>query len=170
MEANFTFSPPRVMEDANMATPARSMPELPESSSHSPLPSNLPVLVNARDFTLPAITNEHALRFIDATAASAPASPRALGRKKESGGAVLRGIKDLQQLQKQTIAVLESVKGALDEIHQVLRSPEATRGMEKQQNAAMLLSKGFARDAVEQALGATASCCQPIPKPTCCSR
>ncbi len=162
MEAHFTLSPPRVMEDANMANPARSMPELPESSGarNSPLPPNLPVLVNARDFTLPAahpaIPNEHALRFIDATALPAKSQPNALGRKKkESGSAVLRGIKDLQQLQKQTIAVLESVKGALDDIQQVLRSPEATRGMEKQQNAAMLLSKGFARDAVEQALGAT---------------
>ncbi len=67
---------------------------------------------------------------------------------------MLRGIKDLQQLQKQTIAVLESVKANLDEIQQVLRSPEATRGLEKLQNAATLLSKGFARDAVEQADGA----------------
>ncbi len=72
--------------------------------------------------------------------------------RKESG--VLRGIKDLQQLQKQTLAVLESVKLNLEDIGQVLRSPEATRGLEKQQNAATLLSKGFARDAVEQALGA----------------
>ena len=52
--------------------------------------------------------------------------------------------------------MLESVKGALDEIQQVLRSPEATRGMEKQHNAATLLSKGFAHEAVEQAQGAVA--------------
>jgi hypothetical protein len=63
-------------------------------------------------------------------------------------------LKDLQQLQKQTIAVLESVKSTLDDIQQVLRSPEATRGMEKQQNAATLLAKGFVREAVEQAQGA----------------
>ncbi|HEY4330632.1 MAG TPA: hypothetical protein VGN88_12910, partial [Phycisphaerae bacterium] len=69
-------------------------------------------------------------------------------------GKLLRGIQDLQQLQKQTIAVLESLKSSLDDISQVLRSPEATRGMEKQQNAATLLAKGFAAEAVEQAQGA----------------
>jgi hypothetical protein len=69
---------------------------------------------------------------------------------------VLRGLKDLQELQKQTIAVLEAVKGSLDGIQDVLRSPEATRGLEKQKNAATLLAKGFPRDAVEQATGAVA--------------
>jgi hypothetical protein len=76
-------------------------------------------------------------------------------RERREKGAV-RGLKELQKLQKQTIAVLEAVKGNLEEIEQVLRSPEATRGLEKQRNAATLLAKGFARDAVEQASGAVA--------------
>jgi hypothetical protein len=81
-----------------------------------------------------------------------PAPSVPLPKKREA--AVLRGLKDLQQLQKQTLAVLEAVKGSLDDINQVLRSPEATRGLEKQKNAATLLAKGFPRDAVEQAAGA----------------
>lgn len=80
-------------------------------------------------------------------------SPPPGGTRRDT--AVLRGLKDLQQLQKQTIAVLEAVKGNLEDIRQVLRSPEATRGMEKQQNAAALLSKGFASEAAEQAEEAT---------------
>ena len=94
------------------------------------------------------------LRFVDVPAKVKPAPPALKKEPNTKGGAVLRGIKDLQQLQKQTIAVLEAVKGSLDEIAQVLRSPEATRGMEKQQNAATLLAKGFAREAIEQAQGA----------------
>lgn len=73
------------------------------------------------------------------------------GRKQRE---VLKGLRDLQQLQKQTIAVLESVRDNLSDIQNVLRSPEATRGVEKQRNAAALLAKGFSRDAVVQARGA----------------
>jgi hypothetical protein len=112
-----------------------------------------PLVLSARDLA-PSPSD---LRFVDVPVAT-KAKP-VLALKKEpntKGRAVLRGLKDLQQLQKQTLAVLEAVKGSLDEITQVLRSPEATRGMEKQQNAATLLAKGFARDAVEQAQGAAA--------------
>ncbi len=90
------------------------------------------------------------LKYVDAPSAG-KTGRRSVNRK---DAAVVRGIKDLQQLQKQTIAVLEAVKGSLDDIGNVLRSPEATRGMEKQRNAATLLAKGFAHDAVEQAQGA----------------
>jgi hypothetical protein len=74
--------------------------------------------------------------------------------KKDPHAAVVTGLRDLQQLQKQTIAVLEAVKGNLEDIRQVLRSPEATRGMEKQQNAAALLARGFAAESSAQARGA----------------
>jgi hypothetical protein len=82
--------------------------------------------------------------------------PQEPAAKKPPEDSVLRGLKDLQQLQKQTLAVLEAVKGSLDGIQDVLRSPEATRGLEKQKNAATLLSRGFPRDAVEQAQSAAA--------------
>ena len=112
------------------------------------LPPNLPILLNVKDLAAAADLR-------DVPVPAQPVAPATPARKETPrGGAVLRGIKDLQQLQKQTIAVLEAVKGTLDEIQQVLRSPEATRGMEKQQNAATLLAKGFAREAVEQAQGA----------------
>src|SRR5262245_9385304 len=140
----------RVTEDASMAFPARP---LLESGAEEPnvipaaprLPPSLPVLLNVRDLA------HSELRYVDAQAT--PVVPPAMGGAgsgKKREGDVLRGIKDLQQLQKQTIAVLEALKGSLEDIGQVLRSPEATRGMEKQQNAAMLLAKGFAREAVEQ--------------------
>jgi tetratricopeptide (TPR) repeat protein len=116
------------------------------------LPPSLPLVLNARDL----IPSPSDLRFVDVPAKEKPASAALKKEPNTKGGAVLRGIKDLQQLQKQTIAVLEAVKGSLDEIAQVLRSPEATRGMEKQQNAATLLAKGFAREAIEQAQGAAA--------------
>ena len=93
------------------------------------------------------------LKYID-DAAAKPRGSRLGALRKDA--AVVRGIKDLQQLQKQTVVVLESVKAALENIGEVLRSPEATRGMEKQRNAAALLAKGFPRDAVEQAQGAVA--------------
>lgn len=141
-----------------MAHPARPI-EPPEDSGASaalspiPLPPGLPVILNVREL----VASD--LRYVDAsaTAADAPAAETGLARKNKKetlGEGVLRGIKDLQDLQKQTIAVLEAVKGTLDDIGQVLRSPEATRGMEKQRNAAMLLAKGFVREAVEQAQGA----------------
>jgi hypothetical protein len=142
--------------------PAPAAPRLPAG----PLPG-LPVMLNAHDLSptlpspMPLRPADGGLKFIDVTGADAPAKPAGLGGRKRParagrGADVLRGIQDLQQLQKQTIAVLESVKGALDDIAQVLRSPEATRGMEKQQNAATLLTKGFAREALEQAQGAVA--------------
>jgi hypothetical protein len=90
----------------------------------------------------------------DANPAARP--PQETPPKKADQNTVLRGLKDLQQLQKQTLAVLEAVKGSLDGIQDVLRSPEAARGLEKQKNAATLLSRGFPRDAVEQASGAAA--------------
>lgn len=136
-----------------MANPARALPaESPppsELARAEALPPTLPLMLNVKD-----LAAAESLRFVDV-----PAAAPAPSKKKEPArgeAAVLRGIKDLQQLQKQTIAVLESVKGTLDDIQQVLRSPEATRGMEKQQNAAMLLAKGFAREAVEQSQGAVA--------------
>ena len=142
-----------------MSDPARSIKDLPEPSGGNTIrrvSPNLPIILNAQQL---ATAQENI-----AAAGGLPGMPlRYIGTqgdeekkaaRKESG--VLRGIKDLQQLQKQTIAVLESVKANLEDIQQVLRSPEATRGLEKQQNAATLLSKGFARDAVEQALGAVA--------------
>ncbi|HVS71294.1 MAG TPA: hypothetical protein VHQ47_08575, partial [Phycisphaerae bacterium] len=89
------------------------------------------------------------LKYIDAPGKS----PRP-SRARTKDAPILRGLKDLQKLQQQTVAVLEAVKSALDDIGAVLRSPEATRGMEKQRNAAALLTKGFARDAVDQATGA----------------
>ena len=145
-----------------MAHPARVMPENdPEGMGAgeagivpvgpNKLPPSLPVVLNAREL---AATE---LRYVDVPAVPAAPVPPArplLKKKRRREAAVLQGLADLQQLQKQTIAVLEAVKGALDDIQQVLRSPEATRGMEKQQNAAMLLAKGFAREAVEQAQGA----------------
>ena len=140
-----------------MAHPARPM-EQPEDSGASalapvPLPPGLPVVLNVRDL----VASE--LRYVDAPAgpaqnADAPGALATKNKKESTAGAVLRGIKDLQDLQKQTIAVLDAVKGTLDDIGEVLRSPEATRGMEKQRNAAMLLSKGFVREAVEQSQGA----------------
>ena len=106
---------------------------------------NAPIILHAPK---PDVT---ALKLVDA-----PEEPTAQEARSAKGkdGAVLRGLRDLQQLQKQTIAVLEAVRGNLEDIQQVLRSPEATRGMEKRQNAAALLVKGFARDAVVQAQGA----------------
>ncbi|MCL2639468.1 MAG: hypothetical protein FWD53_01350 [Phycisphaerales bacterium] len=99
--------------------------------------------------TLPVIPTKAPRRYIDAPVG---VSSEKKTKSKEAG--VLRGLKDLQQLQKQTIAVLETVQGSLEDIHQVLRSPEATRGIEKQKNAATLLTKGFAHEAIEQATGA----------------
>lgn len=143
---------------------ARTVPaELPAPPSleerDAAIAPTLPVLMNVKEMALPAAPmTEGGLKFVDVTAN--PVGMNSAGAKKKEPqrgeAAVLRGIKDLQELQKQTIAVLESVKGTLDEIQQVLRSPEATRGMEKQQNAAMLLTKGFAREAAEQAAGAVA--------------
>jgi hypothetical protein len=136
-----------------MAEPARTPqpPSSNESNSHAlrRVPPGLPVLMNVQPLAnLPENGSGAGLRYVEG------AQGEKKGNRKEAGNGVLRGIKDLQQLQRQTIAVLEAVKANLEDIHQVLRSPEATRGLEKQQNAATLLSKGFARDAVEQANGA----------------
>jgi len=141
-----------------MAHPARPIEPQEDSAASAalspvPLPPGLPVVLNVRDL----VASD--LRYVDASAAPVQNAdtpgPLANKNKKESmAGAVLRGIKDLQDLQRQTIAVLEAVKGTLDDIGDVLRSPEATRGMEKQRNAAMLLAKGFVREAVEQSQGA----------------
>ncbi len=153
------------MEDATLALPARHDPTEPSAADAAPriehpksrienrlaLPPTLPLMLNVRDLAPHPPTD---LRLVDVPAPEKPAPP--LKKEPTKGGAVLRGLKDLQQLQKQTIAVLEAVKGSLDDIAQVLRSPEATRGMEKQRNAATLLAKGFARDAIEQAQGAAA--------------
>lgn len=157
------------MEDASLALPARqetlrltdvdasgapvSATPLKNQKAKSEkgltLPPTLPLMLNARDLAPPGD-----LRFVDVPAKAAPEKPLLKKEPLTRGGAVLRGLKDLQQLQKQTIAVLEAVKGTLDDIAQALRSPEATRGMEKQQNAATLLAKGFAQEAIEQAQGA----------------
>ena len=139
----------RVMEDANMAEPARTPQPTGsnETNSHAlrKLPPALPIMMNVQSLAnLPEGNAGAGLRYVDGSK----------GKGNQKGNGVLRGIKDLQQLQRQTIAVLEAVKANLEDIHQVLRSPEATRGLEKQQNAATLLAKGFARDAVEQANGA----------------
>ena len=134
-----------------VADPARRVAPPPKRESSLVLPPSLPLIFDARDL---APANDP--RFVDAIPA-APAAP--VVPKKDPpprGTAMLRGLKELQQLQKQTIAVLEAVKTSLDDIQQVLRSPEATRGMEKQQNAVTLLAKGFAHEAVEQAQGAVA--------------
>lgn len=112
----------------------------PVTPIHPPLPLK-PVILDAADAALAGV-NTQKLKLIDAPGP----------RKKQS--AMVTGLRDLQQLQKQTIAVLEAVKGNLEDIRQVLRSPEATRGMEKQQNAAALLAKGFAAEAAAQARGA----------------
>jgi hypothetical protein len=112
----------------------------------------LPLVLNVND-VVPHAPQE--LRLVPPPKPQ-PMERKLVRRRRKKEPDVLRGIKDLQQLQKQTIAVLEAVKGTLDDISQLLRSPEATRGMERQQNAATLLSKGFAREAVEQAQGAVA--------------
>lgn len=149
-----------------MAHPARPIPNSEEETANTgqntsslaqyhphTLPPTLPLVLNAHEIA-PQPLQE--LRLVPPPVPQ-PVAPRKLIKKRRKKEAdVLRGIKDLQQLQKQTIAVLEAVKGTLDDISQVLRSPEATRGMERQQNAATLLSKGFAREAVEQAQGAVA--------------
>lgn len=164
----------RVMEDASLSLPAQtdSLPPADADGSPAPgsrnprakaehrlaLPPALPLILNARDL-LPPETMRPAgdLRLAQVPAQGSENKTQLLKKEANTkGSAVLRGIKDLQQLQKQTIAVLEAVKGSLDDIAQVLRSPEATRGMEKQQNAATLLAKGFAREAIEQAQGAAA--------------
>jgi hypothetical protein len=136
------------MEDA-VADPARSLPD-PQRPAEDPGSGLVPL----PPASLPAPAPANApLKYVDEPARkSRDGRPGALRKD----AAVVRGIKDLQQLQKQTIAVLESVKSSLDDIGNVLRSPEATRGMEKQRNAATLLSRGFAHDAVEQAQGAVA--------------
>ena len=100
-----------------------------------------PVILDAADSALS--TNPPPLHLVDT-----------VERRTKRESAVITGLRDLQQLQKQTVAVLEAVKGNLEDIRQVLRSPEATRGMEKQQNAAALLAKGFADEAAAQARGA----------------
>jgi hypothetical protein len=148
-----SLSNPSVPAPADAALPSIENPESKIGGGDNNL------LLAPRDLT-PTPAD---LRFVDVpaplTSSESPnlnTTPLLKKEPKPKGSAVLRGIKDLQQLQKQTLAVLESVKGSLDEIAQVLRSPEATRGMEKQQNAAALLAKGFARDAVEQAQGAVA--------------
>jgi len=134
----------RITEDAAMGEPAPINQDdndqagaLGHRRGHA---LRLPVIVNAQEAGSAAAP----LRYIDADDDAK--------RKKEP--AMVKGLKELQQLQKQTIAVLEAVKANLEGIEQVLRSPEATRGLEKQQNAATLLAKGFAREAVEQAAGA----------------
>ncbi len=142
-----------------MAHPARPM----ESPGESGTGENLPAALSHQPASLPSPLNIRELmasdlRYVDATAETAAenaAQPGGLAKKDESvGGAVLRGIQELQDLQQRTISVLEAVRGTLEDIGQVLRSPEATRGMEKQRNAAMLLAKGFVREAAEQAQGA----------------
>jgi hypothetical protein len=145
--------PPRPTLDADSAPvtsrPARN-PKVDNRLAPSPA---LSLTLSARDLA-PSPAD---LRFVDVPLSDkSKPTPPLKKQPNTKGGAVLRGLKDMQQLQKQTIAVLEALKGSLDEIAQVLRSPEATRGMEKQQNAATLLAKGFARDAVEQAQGAAA--------------
>ena len=158
---------PRIMEDAALTEPARPLQDLPDQpggdsalitgnrrsriDNRLALPPSLPLMLNARE-----LMPRSDLRFVDVPAKEKAAAASPQKEPHAKGGAVLRGLKDLQQLQKQTIAVLEAVKGSLDEIAQVLRSPEATRGVEKQRNAATLLTKGFAREAIEQAQGATA--------------
>jgi hypothetical protein len=140
------------VEDAPALSPSTRNPKTkPENRlSLSPSPA---LTLSARDL----VPSPSDLRFVDVPLVDKPkAAPLLKKQPTTKGNAVLRGLKDMQQLQKQTIAVLEALKGSLDEIAQVLRSPEATRGMEKQQNAATLLAKGFARDAVEQAQGAAA--------------
>ncbi len=149
-----------------MAHPARPFPNPEEEASRAPenpaslarfhphtLPPTLPLVLNVND-VVPQASQE--LRLVPPPVPQPVPERKPLRRRRKKEPDVLRGIKDLQQLQKQTIAVLEAVKGTLDDISQVLRSPEATRGMERQQNAATLLSKGFAREAVEQAQGAVA--------------
>ena len=142
-----------------MAETARPLQDLPEPDKTgggairrvpSHVPANLPIILNDQQLAAQESAGlaNSSLRYVQ------PPTPAAEKKASRKDNGVLRGIKDLQQLQKQTIAVLESVKSNLDEIQQVLRSPEATRGLEKLQNAATLLSKGFARDAVEQADGA----------------
>jgi hypothetical protein len=142
------------MEDALMGDPARKIPPAapPTSLARTSKPSPAdtlakPIILNVGD------SADRALAALEHSKLKLTEQPEnASGRKRNS--AVVTGLKDLQQLQKQTIAVLEAVKGNLEDIRQVLRSPEATRGMEKQQHAAALLAKGFATEAAAQARGA----------------
>jgi tetratricopeptide (TPR) repeat protein len=126
--------PARTNQPADDNLPIRRSHERPAAPLASLPATNLP----------PAGSGNASMRLIDQ-----PESPR-------PKQAVVRGLKELQQLQKQTIAVLDAVRGNLEDIRQVLRSPEATRGMEKQQNAAALLAKGFAHEAALQAADAVA--------------
>lgn len=146
-----------------MALASRSHPDPhDEHSAAGNAPSSTPKPKNESFLALPPSRSstltlrDNDARFVDATPAAPAASQAPPEGASARDGAVLRGLKDLQQLQKQTLAVLEAVKTSLDDIQQVLRSPEATRGMEKQRNAVTLLAKGFAREAVEQAQGAVA--------------
>ena len=171
------------MEDAIVAEIARALQEVSENadapggSGMRRVGPSLPILMNAHQLatakenmaaaggglSLGSTGGTSPLRYVDAAAAKK--DERAA--RKESG--VLRGIKDLQQLQKQTLAVLESVKANLEDIQQVLRSPEATRGLEKQQNAATLLSKGFCGMRWSNRWGRW-RCCRQIRRRICCCR
>jgi hypothetical protein len=131
-----------------MSGSALPIPDPPDAAEPSELLARLPA--NASPI-LP-INLEPARTFAFSASPPRPGAPEPA--PKTPTDKVLRSLKDLQQLQKQTIVVLEAVQGSLEDIHQVLRSPEATRGHEKQKNAATLLAKGFPREAVDQAAGA----------------
>jgi len=144
----------RVMEDVCVGLAAREPEDLAGEQTSLvrrgvPIP-NPPIVMNVPKAAMPG-----ELKLAEAGGSNAEMGGAAVaGGGGGKNAAVLHGLKDLQQLQKQTIAVLEAVKGNLEDIQKVLRSPEATRGMEKQQNAAALLARGFSGEAVQQAAGA----------------
>src|SRR3954447_9963435 len=107
----------------DMAPPAQPAPTMHDqddlpvvaSAAALALPPSLPLIFNARDL---APANDR--RFID-VAPTAPASPAKPKKDpKTRGTAVLRGLKELRHLQKQTSAALKAVKTSLDGIQQVL--------------------------------------------------
>ncbi len=149
-----------------MSEPARSVQEFSDSPDQPTVAvgavrrvaPNLPILLNAHQLAT-AKENMTASGNLQAGSTSAlryvevPEKNDKRPARKEAG--VLRGIKDLQQLQKQTLAVLEALKANLDDISQVLRSPEATRGW-KNRRTRRHCYRRVSRDAVEQSLGAVA--------------
>src|SRR4051812_8718574 len=84
-------------EESMFGEPVDPGQGLAPATPHRPLPSNLPLMLNARDLAASD------LRYVSVPGEAAAPQP---AKRKENarGGAVLRGIKDLQQLQKQTIA------------------------------------------------------------------
>src|SRR4051812_44771866 len=104
-------------QQGRMTNPAQSFPDPPATGDSLARRPELPPAPLARQ-NQTAITPDTPLRYIEAPAESKPSTNTA---RNSAGGAVLRGLKDLQQLQKQTILVLESLKSSLDDIHQVLR-------------------------------------------------